>query len=162
MASDKESALGDERYERAAELRDKERRLLADRVTRMNDWARDHPSLAALAEEVIRLRAEVERLDRRETAAAQDAALAALDQEASFPEAGPPEASPPEAGPPGTRGPEAGLPEASPPGTSPPVAGAPEASHPEDVPADDRTAQADRPPRDNGAPDGGPPEDGAA
>jgi ATP-dependent Clp protease ATP-binding subunit ClpC len=58
----KEAAAGDEDYESAAALRDRERQLLADKTARQQEWASAHPDLASLAEELHRLGDEVERL----------------------------------------------------------------------------------------------------
>ena len=91
----------------------------------MHDWARDHPSLAALAEEVIRLRSEVGHLRGRETAAAQEEALDDFDD---APQAPPTATRPPEADPPGEGGPAA---EDVPPGDRPR----------EDVPPEDASAR---------------------
>ena len=51
----KEAAAGEEDYESAAALRDRERQLLADKTTRQQEWAAAHPDLASLAEELHRL-----------------------------------------------------------------------------------------------------------
>jgi hypothetical protein len=123
VTMEKQDAAAAGRHEQAAALRNRERRLLTDRAVRTHDWARDHPSLAALAEEVIRLRIEVGRLRRRETAAAQEEAL---DDFGEAPQA-PPGDAPPEAGPPGERGPAAqdgGPPEDGRPEDGPPEDGA--------------------------------------
>jgi ATP-dependent Clp protease ATP-binding subunit ClpC len=47
---DKGSAVGAEDYERAAELRDRERHLLAERTSRQAKWTAAHPDLSSLAE----------------------------------------------------------------------------------------------------------------
>ncbi|HEX3493332.1 MAG TPA: UvrB/UvrC motif-containing protein [Streptosporangiaceae bacterium] len=80
-AAEKRTAIDAERYEQAAALRDTERQLLAERADLTSDWARTHPSLSALAEEVVRLGDEVARLGATETAAAQDEALEEFDLE---------------------------------------------------------------------------------
>jgi ATP-dependent Clp protease ATP-binding subunit ClpA len=80
-AAEKRSAVGAERYEQAAALRDTERQLQAERDVLMSDWARTHPSLSALAEEVVRLGDEVARLGATETGTAQDEALEEFDEE---------------------------------------------------------------------------------
>jgi ATP-dependent Clp protease ATP-binding subunit ClpA len=80
-AAEKRTAVDAERYEQAAALRDTERRLLAERDELTSEWARTHPSLSALAEEVIRLGDEVARLGSGETAAAQDEVLEDFDEE---------------------------------------------------------------------------------
>jgi ATP-dependent Clp protease ATP-binding subunit ClpA len=58
----KEAAAGDEDYESAAALRDRERQLLADKTARQQEWASAHPDLASLADELHRLGEQVERL----------------------------------------------------------------------------------------------------
>jgi Clp amino terminal domain, pathogenicity island component/UvrB/uvrC motif len=58
----KEAAAGEEDYESAAALRDRERQLLADKTTRQQEWAAAHPDLASLAEELHRLGEEVGQL----------------------------------------------------------------------------------------------------
>jgi Clp amino terminal domain, pathogenicity island component len=58
----KEAAAGAEDYESAAALRDRERQLLGDKVTRQQEWASAHPDLTSLAEEFHRLGEEVGRL----------------------------------------------------------------------------------------------------
>jgi hypothetical protein len=58
----KEAAAGEEEYERAAALRERERHLLADKVARQREWAAAHPDLASLAEELHRLNEEVGQL----------------------------------------------------------------------------------------------------
>ncbi len=79
--AEKRTAVVAERYEQAAALRDTERRLLAERAELASDWARTHPSLSALAQEVVRLADEVARLGATEAAAAQDEALEEFDEE---------------------------------------------------------------------------------
>ena len=133
VTMEKQEAVAAGRHEQAAALRNRERRLLTDRAVRTHDWARDHPSLAALAEEVIRLRIEVGHLRGRETAAAQEEALDDFDE---APQA-PPGDTPLEADPPGEGGPAA-----------------------EDVPPEDRPRE-DPPPEDRPREDR-PPADGVA
>jgi hypothetical protein len=58
----KEAAAGEEDYETAAALRDRERQLLADKTARQQEWAAAHPDLASLAEELHRLGEEVGQL----------------------------------------------------------------------------------------------------
>jgi ATP-dependent Clp protease ATP-binding subunit ClpA len=58
----KEAAAGEEDYESAAALRDRERQLLADKTARQQEWAAAHPDLASLAEELHRLGEEVGQL----------------------------------------------------------------------------------------------------
>jgi ATP-dependent Clp protease ATP-binding subunit ClpA len=59
---DKEAAADAEDYEGAAELRDRERQLLADKTARQQAWASEHLDLASLAEELHRVGEEVGRL----------------------------------------------------------------------------------------------------
>ena len=59
---DKEAAADAEDYEGAAELRDRERQLLADKSARQQAWASEHLDLASLAEELHRVGEEVGRL----------------------------------------------------------------------------------------------------
>ena len=130
VTMEKQEAVATGRHEQAAALRNRERRLLTDRAVRTHDWARDHPSLAALAEEVIRLRSEVGHLRGRETAAAQEEALDDFDD---APQAPPGDTSP-EADPPGEGGPAA---EDVPPGDRPREDVPPEDPPPEDRPRED-------------------------
>jgi ATP-dependent Clp protease ATP-binding subunit ClpC len=58
----KEAAAGEEDYESAAALRDRERQLLADKAARQQEWAAANVDLAALAEELHRLGGDVGRL----------------------------------------------------------------------------------------------------
>jgi ATP-dependent Clp protease ATP-binding subunit ClpA len=62
---EKDAAITAEEYERAAQLRDTERDLAAGRAAATRDWEAAHPTLSALAEEVTRLRSEVDRLSAR-------------------------------------------------------------------------------------------------
>jgi ATP-dependent Clp protease ATP-binding subunit ClpC len=55
-------AVDVQEYERAAELRDREKELLASKATRDEEWAAGHPALPDLAERVQQLTDEVERL----------------------------------------------------------------------------------------------------
>jgi ATP-dependent Clp protease ATP-binding subunit ClpA len=59
---DRESAIDAQDFEQAASLRDRERRLLADKTARQHEWEAAHPDLVSLAEQVQRLTGEVERL----------------------------------------------------------------------------------------------------
>jgi len=59
---DKEAAAGAEDYEGAATLRDREKRLLADKIARQQEWASEHLDLASLAEELHQVGEEVGRL----------------------------------------------------------------------------------------------------
>jgi ATP-dependent Clp protease ATP-binding subunit ClpA len=54
----KEAAAGEEDYESAAALRDRERQLLADKAARQQEWATAHPDLASLTGELHRLSEE--------------------------------------------------------------------------------------------------------
>ena len=58
----KEAAAGEEDYENAAALRDRERQLLADKTARQQEWAAAHLDLASLSGELHRLGEEVRRL----------------------------------------------------------------------------------------------------
>jgi Clp amino terminal domain, pathogenicity island component/UvrB/uvrC motif len=58
----KETAAGAEDYETAAELRDRERQLLADKAARQAEWAAAHPELSSVAEALHRLSDEVSQL----------------------------------------------------------------------------------------------------
>ncbi len=146
-AVDKQEAVAAERYERAAALRNQERRLLTDRAALMNDWAQGHPSLPALAEEVILLRSEVARL-RGRIIAAQDPARKDFDEPADSDEADgsdePADSDEPAEAPPADPASEDRPPEADPP---------PEA----DTPSEGSPAQEDIPAQEDG-----PPEDGVA
>ena len=53
---DKEAAVEVQDFEHAAGLRDRERRLLADRAARQREWAAAHSGLPSLSDEVQRLR----------------------------------------------------------------------------------------------------------
>jgi Clp amino terminal domain, pathogenicity island component len=59
---DKESAVGAEDYENAAELRNRERQLLADKASRQKEWATAHLDLPAVADKLHLLTDEVARL----------------------------------------------------------------------------------------------------
>jgi ATP-dependent Clp protease ATP-binding subunit ClpC len=59
---EKKSAVGAEEYEKAATLRDKERRLLAERASRQEQWTDAHLDLPALAERIRLLSEEMEGL----------------------------------------------------------------------------------------------------
>jgi ATP-dependent Clp protease ATP-binding subunit ClpC len=58
----KEAAVGEEDYESAAALRDRERQLLADKTARQQEWAAAHLDLASLTGELHRLSEEAGRL----------------------------------------------------------------------------------------------------
>lgn len=58
----KEAAVSAEDYESAAELRDAERQLLAEKATRQQDWAAAQPDLPSMAAGLRQLSDEVERL----------------------------------------------------------------------------------------------------
>jgi hypothetical protein len=59
---DKETAIDSQDFEQARSLRLRERQLHADKAARQQQWEAAHPDLAALAEQVQRLSADVERL----------------------------------------------------------------------------------------------------
>ena len=59
---DRDAAVTAGDHERAASLRDRERELLADKASRHQQWAAEHPDLPSLAEKVRQLSEEVERL----------------------------------------------------------------------------------------------------
>ncbi len=61
---EKESAARAEDYETAAALRDRERKLLAEKASRQQEWATAQLDLPSLAEGLHRLSGEVERLRR--------------------------------------------------------------------------------------------------
>jgi ATP-dependent Clp protease ATP-binding subunit ClpC len=56
VCRDKESAIDIQDFETAAELRDRERRLLGQRAARQEEWATAYTDLPSLTEEVRRLR----------------------------------------------------------------------------------------------------------
>jgi ATP-dependent Clp protease ATP-binding subunit ClpC len=56
---DKESAVSAEDYQRAAELRDRERHLLSEKTSRQAEWAAAHLDLSSLAEGLHRVGDEV-------------------------------------------------------------------------------------------------------
>ena len=58
----KEAAAATEDYETAAESRDRERQLRAEKAARQAEWAAAHPELASVAEALHRLSDEVGRL----------------------------------------------------------------------------------------------------
>ena len=58
----KEAAAGEEDYESATALRDRERQLLSDKTARQQEWAAAHLDLASLARELNQLGEEVGRL----------------------------------------------------------------------------------------------------
>src|SRR5579875_226143 len=62
VRSEKWSAVASEDYEAASRLRDRERQLACEKEARRTAWTGDHPDLAALAEQVRQLAAEVKRL----------------------------------------------------------------------------------------------------
>ena len=59
---DREAAVEAQDYENAAVLRDRERYLLAQKASRKDEWAATHLDLPYLAEELKRVRDEVEQL----------------------------------------------------------------------------------------------------
>ena len=58
----KEAAAGEEDYENAAALRDRERQLLAAKTARQQEWAAAHPDLASLTVQLHQLGKEVGQL----------------------------------------------------------------------------------------------------
>lgn len=62
VGRDRESAAGAEDYERAAQLRDRERQLLAEKSARQAEWAAAHLDLSSLAEGLHRVGDEVGQL----------------------------------------------------------------------------------------------------
>jgi ATP-dependent Clp protease ATP-binding subunit ClpC len=62
VTSERQAAAEAQDYERAAALRDRERTLLADKISSQHDWAVTHPDLPSLAETVRELGREVRRL----------------------------------------------------------------------------------------------------
>ncbi len=62
VGRDKESAAGAEDYERAADLRDRERQLLAEKASRQAEWAAAHLDLSSLADGLHRVGDEVGQL----------------------------------------------------------------------------------------------------
>jgi hypothetical protein len=62
IRGDRQAAVEAQNYESAAELRDREHELLAEQAARLEEWSAAHPTLAALAQTVRELSAEVRRL----------------------------------------------------------------------------------------------------
>jgi hypothetical protein len=62
VRSEKDLAVGTQEYEQAASLRDREKELLAQKVTRQQEWAAAHPGLPDLAATCQQLSHEIERL----------------------------------------------------------------------------------------------------
>ncbi|HET9897670.1 MAG TPA: UvrB/UvrC motif-containing protein [Streptosporangiaceae bacterium] len=62
IREDKDAAVREQEYERAAQLRDTERQLLADKEARKAEWAASHPDLPTLAARFSDLSEEVGRL----------------------------------------------------------------------------------------------------
>jgi hypothetical protein len=62
IRDDRQAAAEAQNYEGAAELRDREQELLAEQAARLEEWSAAHPTLAALAQTVRELSAEVRRL----------------------------------------------------------------------------------------------------
>jgi hypothetical protein len=62
VLGERDAAADAQDYEQAAELRDTERRLAAEKTAKQEEWAAAHPDLATLAETVQRLEGEVARL----------------------------------------------------------------------------------------------------
>ena len=59
VLGEKHAAADVQDYERAAELRDTERRLTAEKAGKQREWSAAHPDLVSLGETVERLEAEV-------------------------------------------------------------------------------------------------------
>jgi ATP-dependent Clp protease ATP-binding subunit ClpA len=145
-AVDKQEAVAAERYERAAALRNQERRLLTDRAALMNDWAEAHPSLPSLAEEVILLRSEVARLRGRIIAVQQAPARADSGEQAGTDE--PADTSEPA---------DSGEPADTDEPAEAPLAGPASEDRP---PEGDRPPEADTPTEEDPSPEAGPPPEG--
>ncbi len=64
VLGEKHAAADAQDYEQAAELRDTERRLTAEKAAKQREWSGAHPDLVALAETVGQLGAEVRRLSQ--------------------------------------------------------------------------------------------------
>jgi ATP-dependent Clp protease ATP-binding subunit ClpA len=62
VLGEKHAAADVQAYERAAELRDAERRLSKEKSAKQREWSAAHPNLVSLAETVERLEAEIGRL----------------------------------------------------------------------------------------------------
>jgi len=62
VRADKESAVGSQDYERAAQLRDKEKRLPDAKKAQQADWERAHPDLPTLAGKFAQLSDQVDRM----------------------------------------------------------------------------------------------------
>jgi ATP-dependent Clp protease ATP-binding subunit ClpA len=62
VLGEKHAAADAQDYERAAELRDAERRLTTEKFAKQREWSAAHPDLVALAETVERLETEIERM----------------------------------------------------------------------------------------------------
>jgi ATP-dependent Clp protease ATP-binding subunit ClpA len=59
---EKQVAIEAQHFERAAELRDREKRLAADKASRRRAWAATHPDQVSMAEELWNLRREMDRM----------------------------------------------------------------------------------------------------
>jgi Clp amino terminal domain, pathogenicity island component/UvrB/uvrC motif len=59
---ERHAAADAEEYEQAASLRDREKKLLASKAARQEQWAAGHPALPDLAERIQQLADEIERL----------------------------------------------------------------------------------------------------
>ena len=64
VLGEKHAAADAQDYERAAELRDTERRLAAAKAEKQREWSASHPDLVTLAETVENLAAEIRRLSQ--------------------------------------------------------------------------------------------------
>ncbi|MDR2986947.1 MAG: UvrB/UvrC motif-containing protein [Nocardiopsaceae bacterium] len=59
VLGEKHAAADAQDYERAAELRDAERRLTTEKSAKQREWSASHPDLVALAETVERVETEI-------------------------------------------------------------------------------------------------------
>jgi ATP-dependent Clp protease ATP-binding subunit ClpA len=62
VRGERQAAAGAQDYEQAASLRDQEKRLLAGKASRQEEWTAAHPDLPSLAGQFRHLSAEIERL----------------------------------------------------------------------------------------------------
>jgi ATP-dependent Clp protease ATP-binding subunit ClpA len=62
LRRDKEAAVAEQDYERAASLRDEEKRLLEEKAARQREWEAEHPALPSLAQASAKLGQELARL----------------------------------------------------------------------------------------------------
>jgi Clp amino terminal domain, pathogenicity island component/UvrB/uvrC motif len=88
VLGEKHAAADVQDYEQAAELRDTERRLTADKAGKQQEWSAAHPDLESLGETVERLEAEVGRLRQMLRQHGADHEPADLPEAGQEPEAG--------------------------------------------------------------------------